>query len=83
MDAVAGLELAGSRVERIELTRRLPREYQVPGGSQQRAQHGIAALPGPDLRPMITQRFPLDPDREAYDLFAHQRDGVLKVAIAP
>jgi threonine dehydrogenase-like Zn-dependent dehydrogenase len=36
-----------------------------------------------DLGPMITHRFPLDRIEEAYDLFAHQRDGVLKVALAP
>jgi alcohol dehydrogenase len=36
-----------------------------------------------DLSPMVTHRFPLDRIEEAYDLFAHQRDGVLKVAITP
>src|SRR3954447_6792374 len=36
-----------------------------------------------DLRPMVTHRFRLDQIEEAYDLFAHQRDGVLKVAITP
>jgi threonine dehydrogenase-like Zn-dependent dehydrogenase len=36
-----------------------------------------------DLGSMITHRFPLDRIEEAYDLFAHQRDGVLKVAIVP
>jgi threonine dehydrogenase-like Zn-dependent dehydrogenase len=36
-----------------------------------------------DLRPMVTHRFRLDQIGEAYDLFAHQRDGVLKVAITP
>jgi threonine dehydrogenase-like Zn-dependent dehydrogenase len=34
-----------------------------------------------DLRPLVTHRFPLDRIEEAYDLFANQRDGVLKVAI--
>jgi threonine dehydrogenase-like Zn-dependent dehydrogenase len=34
-----------------------------------------------DLRPLVTHRFPLDRIEEAYDLFGHQRDGVLKVAI--
>ncbi|MDP2333022.1 MAG: hypothetical protein Q8M19_20245 [Reyranella sp.] len=34
-----------------------------------------------DLAPMVTHRFPLDRIEEAYELFAHQRDGVLKVAI--
>ena len=32
---------------------------------------------------MVTQRFTLDDIEKAYDLFAHQRDGVLKVAITP
>jgi threonine dehydrogenase-like Zn-dependent dehydrogenase len=36
-----------------------------------------------DLRPLVTHRFPLDRIEEAYDLFANQRDGVLKVAITP
>ena len=34
-----------------------------------------------DLRPLVTHRYKLDQIEEAYDLFAHQRDGVLKVAI--
>jgi alcohol dehydrogenase len=34
-----------------------------------------------DLRPLVTHRFSLDRIVEAYDLFSHQRDGVLKVAI--
>jgi threonine dehydrogenase-like Zn-dependent dehydrogenase len=36
-----------------------------------------------DLRPMVTHRYKLDNIEAAYDLFAHQRDGVLKVAITP
>lgn len=36
-----------------------------------------------DTRPLVTHRFKLDRIEEAYDLFAHQRDGVLKVAITP
>jgi threonine dehydrogenase-like Zn-dependent dehydrogenase len=31
----------------------------------------------------VTHRFKLDQIEEAYDLFSHQRDGVLKVAITP
>ena len=34
-----------------------------------------------DLAPMVTHRFTLDRIEEAYELFSHQRDGVLKVAI--
>lgn len=36
-----------------------------------------------DLRPLVTHRFRLDEIEAAYDLFSHQRDGVLKVAITP
>ena len=36
-----------------------------------------------DLTSMVTHRFTLDEIEEAYDLFSHQRDGVLKVAITP
>jgi alcohol dehydrogenase len=36
-----------------------------------------------DTRPLVTHRFKLDHIGEAYDLFANQRDGVLKVAITP
>jgi alcohol dehydrogenase len=34
-----------------------------------------------DLKPLVTHRFPLEEIEAAYDLFANQRDGVLKVAI--
>lgn len=34
-----------------------------------------------DLTPLLTHRFPLEQIAEAYDLFAAQRDNVLKVAI--
>jgi threonine dehydrogenase-like Zn-dependent dehydrogenase len=34
-----------------------------------------------DLTPLVTHRFKLDQIEAAYDLFSHQRDGVLKVAI--
>ncbi|KAA0873587.1 NAD(P)-dependent alcohol dehydrogenase [Nitrincola tapanii] len=36
-----------------------------------------------DLGPMVTHQFALDKIVDAYDLFSHQRDGVLKVAIKP
>lgn len=36
-----------------------------------------------DLEPLVTHRYSLDEIEEAYDLFTHQRDGVLKVAITP
>lgn len=36
-----------------------------------------------DLGPMVTHRFKLDDIVAACELFANQRDGVLKVAIKP
>jgi threonine dehydrogenase-like Zn-dependent dehydrogenase len=36
-----------------------------------------------DLSAMVTHRFTLDQIEDAYELFAQQRDGVLKVAIVP
>lgn len=36
-----------------------------------------------DLTSMVTHRYKLDDIEAAYDLFSHQRDGVLKVAITP
>jgi threonine dehydrogenase-like Zn-dependent dehydrogenase len=36
-----------------------------------------------DLGAMVTHRFSLDRVEEAYELFANQRDGVLKVALTP
>jgi threonine dehydrogenase-like Zn-dependent dehydrogenase len=36
-----------------------------------------------DLTPLVTHRVKLDEIEKAYDLFSHQRDGVLKVAITP
>lgn len=36
-----------------------------------------------DLAPLVTHRYALDDIVAAYDLFSHQRDGVLKVAIKP
>jgi threonine dehydrogenase-like Zn-dependent dehydrogenase len=36
-----------------------------------------------DLGAMVTHRFRLEDIEAAYELFGHQRDGVLKVAITP
>jgi hypothetical protein len=36
-----------------------------------------------DLTPLVTHRVKLDDIEISYDLFSHQRDGVLKVAITP
>ncbi len=36
-----------------------------------------------NLEPLVTHRFKLEEIEAAYDLFANQRGGVLKVAITP
>src|SRR6185436_7542257 len=53
-----------------------------PGGKERmRRLLAVVASGRADLRPLVTHRFTLDRIEEAYDLFGHQRDGVLKVAI--
>lgn len=55
-----------------------------PGGKERmRRLINVVASGRVDLRPLVTHRFKLDDIEQAYDLFAHQRDGVLKVAITP
>lgn len=55
-----------------------------PGGKERmRRLMNVLASARTDLRPLVTHRFPLDRIEEAYDLFANQREGVLKVAITP
>ena len=55
-----------------------------PGGKERMRRLMAAIASGRvDTRPLVTHRFKLDQIEEAYDLFAHQRDGVLKVAITP
>ena len=55
-----------------------------PGGKERmRRLMAVVASGRADLEPLVTHRFALDDIVEAYDLFAHQRDGVLKVAITP
>jgi threonine dehydrogenase-like Zn-dependent dehydrogenase len=53
-----------------------------PGGKERmRRLLSVVGSGAIDLRPLVTHRFKLDQIEEAYDLFSHQRDGVLKVAI--
>ena len=53
-----------------------------PGGKERmRRLMAVIASGRVDLKYMVTHRFALDQIEQAYDLFAHQRDGVLKVAI--
>jgi alcohol dehydrogenase len=53
-----------------------------PGGKERmRRLLATVASGRADLRPMVTHRFGIDEIEKAYDLFANQRDGVMKVAI--
>jgi threonine dehydrogenase-like Zn-dependent dehydrogenase len=55
-----------------------------PGGKERmRRLMAVIASGQADLGAMVTHRFRLDDIEAAYDLFANQRDGVLKVAITP
>jgi threonine dehydrogenase-like Zn-dependent dehydrogenase len=55
-----------------------------PGGKERmRRLMNVLASERTDFRPLVTHRYKLDRIVEAYDLFANQRDGVLKVAITP
>lgn len=55
-----------------------------PGGKERmRRLMEVVASGRVDLTAMVTHRFKLADILEAYDLFSHQRDGVLKVAITP
>jgi threonine dehydrogenase-like Zn-dependent dehydrogenase len=55
-----------------------------PGGKE-RMRRLMATVEAARFDPaaLVTHRFALDDIEAAYDLFAHQRDGVLKVAITP
>lgn len=55
-----------------------------PGGKERmRRLMSIIESGRVDLSALVTHRFKLDDIEAAYDLFAHQRDGVFKVAITP
>jgi len=55
-----------------------------PGGKERmRRLMEVVASGRVDLKPLVTHRFKLDDIEAAYELFSHQRDGVLKVAITP
>ncbi|MBS0560395.1 MAG: NAD(P)-dependent alcohol dehydrogenase [Proteobacteria bacterium] len=55
-----------------------------PGGKERmRRLMSVIASGRIDLKPLVTHRYKLDDIEAAYDLFGHQRDGVLKVAITP
>ncbi len=55
-----------------------------PGGKERmRRLMNVIEAERLDLKPLVTHRYKLDEIEEAYELFGHQRDGVLKVAITP
>ncbi len=55
-----------------------------PGGKERmRRLMDVVASRRADLKALVTHRFKLKDIVAAYDLFSHQRDGVLKVAITP
>ena len=55
-----------------------------PGGKERmRRLMSIVAAKRAPFEALVTHSFTLDQIDEAYDLFSHQRDGVLKVAIRP
>jgi alcohol dehydrogenase len=55
-----------------------------PGGKERMSRlMNVVASGRVDLRPLVTHRFDLEQIESAYDLFANQRNGVLKVAITP
>ncbi|MDR6712472.1 threonine dehydrogenase-like Zn-dependent dehydrogenase [Pseudomonas hunanensis] len=55
-----------------------------PGGKERmRRLMSVVASGRVDVSPLVTHRFRLDDIEAAYELFANQRDGVMKVAITP
>lgn len=55
-----------------------------PGGKERmRRLMDVVASGRVDFGSLVTHQYPLDRIVEAYDLFANQRDGVLKIAIKP
>ena len=55
-----------------------------PGGKERmRRLMNVLASGRADLRPLVTHQFKLEEIEKAYDLFANQKDGVIKVAIKP
>ena len=55
-----------------------------PGGKERmRRLMSVIESSRTDLKPLVTHRFKLDDIGKAYELFANQREGVLKIAITP
>jgi len=53
------------------------------GKERMRRLMSVIATGRGDLKSLVTHRYSLEDVEAAYDLFAHQRDGVLKVALTP
>lgn len=53
------------------------------GKERMRRLMAVIASGRADLKPLVTHRFKLEQIESAYEVFANQRDGVLKVAITP
>ena len=55
-----------------------------PGGKERmRRLMALIAHRRVDLEPLVTHRFALEQIEDAFDLFSHQRQGVLKIALHP
>ena len=55
-----------------------------PGGKERmRRLMNVVASGRVDLKSLVTHRYKLDDIEAAYELFANQRDGVLKIAVTP
>jgi threonine dehydrogenase-like Zn-dependent dehydrogenase len=55
-----------------------------PGGKERmRRLLAMVATGRLDLTPLVTHRFALADLKDAYELFSHQQDGVMKVAVYP
>ena len=55
-----------------------------PGGKERmRRLLAVVEARQVDLRPLVTHHYKLDDIEAAYDLFANQRDGVMKIAVTP
>ena len=55
-----------------------------PGGKERmRRLLEVVASGRADLKPLVTHHYKLDNIKAAYELFANQRDGVLKIAVTP
>jgi threonine dehydrogenase-like Zn-dependent dehydrogenase len=55
-----------------------------PGGKERmRRLMNVLASDRADLKPLVTHHYRLEDIEDAYDLFSHQRDGVLKIAVTP